>query len=145
MNSSTNFSSGLIDYDSKCENNLDISPLHPFIYHFHIDFTILWPIPPLPPPQKKEKTRQEICITIVFHFSWTTTREKLKTMVMFFCGGGGRGWGTFWSVGKWWTDIFAQSHFCSHGCLIRKCNWLRLLWLANVTTLVYYSPFVHLP
>ena len=92
MNSSTNFSSGLIDYDSKCENNLDISPLHPFIYHFHIDFTILCPtppsLPPLPPPQKKEKTRQEICITIVFHFSWTTTREKLKTMVIFFWGGG---------------------------------------------------------
>ena len=92
MNSSTNFSSGLIDYDSKCENNLDISPLHPFIYHFHIDFTILCPTPPSlpPPPKKKEKTRQEICITIVFHLSWTTTREKLKTMVMFFWGGGGR-------------------------------------------------------
>ena len=150
MNSSTNFSSGLIDYDSKCENNLDISPLHPFIYHFHIDFTILCPTPTPPPPQKKgKKTRQEICITIVFHFSWTTTREKLKTMVMVFLRGeggvGGDKQGTFWSVGKWWTDIFAQSHFCSHGCLIRKCNWLRLLWLANVTTLVYYSPFVHLP
>ena len=139
----------------KCENNLDISPLHQFIYHFHTDFTILRLVYPFPRPLKKEKKRKNktrTCITIVFHFSWTTTREKLKKMVMFFFffffwgwGGGGRDkQGTFWSVGKWWTDIFTQSHFCSHGCLIRKCNWLRLLWLANVTTLVYYLPFAHL-
>ena len=60
MNSSNNFSSGLIDYDSKCENNLDISPLHPFIYHFNKDFTILGPPPPPPPPPPKKgknKTR----------------------------------------------------------------------------------------
>ena len=56
MNSSTNFSSGLIDYDSNYENNLDISPLHPFIYHFLTDFTILRLVYP-PPPQKKSKTR----------------------------------------------------------------------------------------
>ena len=139
----------------KCENNLDISPLHQFIYHYHTDFTILRLVYPFPRPLKKEKKRKNktrTCITIVFHFSWTTTREKLKKMVMFFFffffwgwGGGGRDkQGTFWSVGKWWTDIFTQSHFCSHGCLIRKCNWLRLLWLANVTTLVYYLPFAHL-
>ena len=138
----------------KCENNLDISPLHQFIYHFHTDFTILRLVYPFPRPLKKEKKRKNktrTCITIVFHFSWTTTREKLKTMVMFFFffffwgwGGGGRDkQGTFWSVAKWWTDIFTQSHFCSHGCLIRKCNWLRLLWLANVTTLVYYLPFAN--
>ena len=69
MNSSTNFSSGLIDYDSNYENNLDISPLHPFIYHFLIDFTILRLVYPPPPPPKK-KARQEICLTTVFLFSW---------------------------------------------------------------------------
>ena len=83
----------------KCENNLDISPLHQFIYHFHTDFTILRLVYPFPRPLKKEKKRKNktrTCITIVFHFSWTTTREKLKKMVMFFFffffwgwGGGG--------------------------------------------------------
>ena len=81
MNSSTNFSSGLIDYDSKCENNLDISPLHPFIYHFHTDFTILRLVYPIPRPLKKEKKRKNktrTCITIVFHYNISAIISKLK-------------------------------------------------------------------
>ena len=42
----------------KCENNLDISPLHQFIYHFHTDFTILRLVYPFPRPLKKEKKRK---------------------------------------------------------------------------------------
>lgn len=42
----------------KCENNLDISPLHQFIYHYHTDFTILRLVYPFPRPLKKEKKRK---------------------------------------------------------------------------------------
>ena len=139
----------------KCENNLDISPLHQFIYHFHTDFTILRLVYPFPRPLKKEKKRKNKTRNLHNHclpFLLDDYPGEIENngyvffSFFFFWGWGGERdkQGTFWSVGKWWTDIFTQSHFCSHGCLIRKCNWLRLLWSANVTTLVYYLPFAHL-
>ena len=102
MNSSTNFSSGLIDYDSKCENNLDISPLHPFIYHFHIDFTILCPTPPSlppPPPPKKGKNKTRNLHNHCLPFLLDDYPGEIENNGYFFLGGGGGDkQGTFWSV-----------------------------------------------
>ena len=78
-----------------------ISPLHPFIYHFHIDFTILCPTPPSPPPQKKGKNKTRNLHNHCLPFLLDDYPGEIENNGYVFFGGGGVGGdkqGTFWSV-----------------------------------------------